>query len=57
MKVIVVFEFEDISPNSPEADVIVGEISQSCETMQVAFDANACWIDDCVESIEEKAND
>jgi hypothetical protein len=50
MKVIVIFEFENIeSPNSPEADAIVEAIGESCEAMQIAFDANACYIDDCVE--------
>jgi len=50
MKVIVIFEFENIeSQNSPEADAIVEAIGESCEAMQIAFDANACYIDDCVE--------
>jgi hypothetical protein len=45
MKVTVVFEFEGVDPNSPEADEIVAEITESCETMRIAFDANACWVD------------
>jgi hypothetical protein len=50
VKVIVIFEFENIeNPNSPEADAIVEAIGESCETMQIAFDANACYVEDCVE--------
>ena len=45
MKVLVVFEFDGIeNPDSPEADAKVQAITESCETMQVAFDANACWV-------------
>jgi hypothetical protein len=45
MKVLIVFEFEGIEdPNSPEADAKVQAITESCETMQVAFDANGCWV-------------
>jgi hypothetical protein len=64
MKVIVSFEFENIKdPNSPEATQKVQEITEACETMGIAFDANSCWVDDCVESFidwalkKEKAND
>ena len=49
MKVLLILEFEDIEPNSPEADSIVCEISKSCETMQVAFDANSCYIEEVLE--------
>ena len=48
MKVLVVFEFEDIDPNSEMADQIVNEITEECETMGIAFDASNCYIDDCV---------
>jgi hypothetical protein len=48
MKVLVAFEFEGVDPNSPEADKIVAEITESCETMRIGFDANACWVDDAV---------
>jgi hypothetical protein len=50
LRVVVVFEFENISdPDSPEADAVVQAITEDCETMQVAFDANGCWVDDVVE--------
>jgi hypothetical protein len=49
MKVLVVFEFEDIDPNSEEAEQIINEIGEECETMGIAFDASACYVDDCVE--------
>jgi hypothetical protein len=45
MRVMVIFEFEGVDPNSPEADEIVAEITESCETMRIGFDANACWVD------------
>jgi hypothetical protein len=48
MKVLVAFEFEGVDPNSPEADEIVQQITESCETMRIGFDANACWVDDAV---------
>ena len=51
MKVIVVFEFEDVEVDSPEADKAVQDITDECYRMQVAFDANACYVEDCVESI------
>ena len=45
MKVLVIFEFENIEdPNSPEADAKVQAITEDCETMQVAFDASGCWV-------------
>ncbi len=46
MKVIVVFEFKYVHPDSKRADKIVEEITESCETMRIAFDANACYVDD-----------
>jgi hypothetical protein len=48
MKVLVAFEFEGVDPNSPEADKIVAEITESCETMRIGFDATNCWVDDAV---------
>ena len=32
------------SGNSPEADAKVQAITEDCETMQVAFDASGCWV-------------
>lgn len=50
MRVTVIFEFEGVDPNSEEADRILEDISESCETMQVGFDASACWVQDAVGS-------
>jgi len=45
MKVLVVFEFENISDiESVEASAVVQSITESCETMQVGFDATNCWV-------------
>lgn len=46
MIVYVAFKFEEVDPDSERADKIVREITESCETMQIGFDANACWVDD-----------
>lgn len=48
MRVIVIFEFEGVEPDSPKADRIIEAMTGDCETMGIAFDANNCWIDDCV---------
>ena len=45
MIVYVAFEFEEVEPNSKRADEIVREITESCETMQIGFDASGCWVD------------
>ena len=54
MRVIVIFEFEGIEPNSGEADQIIEEMTEECETMRIAFDASNCWIDDCVATEKEE---
>jgi hypothetical protein len=53
MKVLIAFKFEGVEPDSPEADRIIEEMTQECETMGIAFDAHNCWIDDCVATIDE----
>jgi hypothetical protein len=50
MKVTVEFEFEDVDPNSPEADKILRDIAESCETMRVAFNAQNC----CIQNVPDK---
>ena len=45
MIVYVAFKFEGVDPNSERADEIVREITESCEVMQIGFDANDCWVD------------
>jgi hypothetical protein len=50
MIVYVGFEFEGVDPNSEQADIIMHDITMSCETMRVAFDAQECWVDDAVQS-------
>ena len=46
MKVSVIFEFEEVDPDSEKADQIVEEIGKSCETMKIGFGADDCYIDD-----------
>jgi hypothetical protein len=53
MKVLIAFKFEGVEPDSPEADRIIEEMTQECETMGIAFDAGNCWIDDCVATVDE----
>jgi len=55
MRVLVTFEFEGVDPDSPEADQIVAEITESCETMRIGFNATECWVDDAVASKEKWA--
>ena len=45
MTVLVAFEFEGLDPNCEEADQLINEIGEECETMGIAFDASACYID------------
>jgi hypothetical protein len=54
MIVYVAFKFDEVDPDSPEADQIVAEITESCETMRIGFDANACWVEDAVLSTKEE---
>jgi len=54
MIVYVAFMFEGVDPNSERADEIVREITESCETMQIGFDANNCWVDNAVLEKKEK---
>ena len=50
MIVYVAFKFNGVRPNGQKADAILAEILESCETMQTAFNANECWVDDAVSS-------
>jgi hypothetical protein len=47
MKVLVVFQFDEVSADSAEAESIVSQVSESCEFMQVGFDASGCWVQEC----------
>ena len=53
MIVYVAFKFNGILPDGQIADEILREITESCETMQIGFDANACWVEDAVQEKEE----
>jgi hypothetical protein len=53
MKVLVAFEFEGVDPDSEQADQIIEIISKDCETMGIAFDANNCYVDDCIATVDE----
>ena len=46
MRVMICLEFEGVDCNSEQADAIIESINADCETMQVAFDATSCWVDD-----------
>jgi hypothetical protein len=48
MRVIVIFEFEGVEPIVLKQTLIIEAMTGDCETMGIAFDANNCWIDDCV---------
>jgi hypothetical protein len=44
LRVVVVFEFHDVEPDTDRSAQIVASIAESCETMQTGFDANDCWV-------------
>ena len=45
MKVKVVLDFGDVEPASKEGIDIVNQVWESCETMQVAFDARNAYVE------------
>lgn len=57
MIVYVAFKFDKVKPNTKRADEIVQEIMESCETMQIGFDANGCWVDEAVQEKRGKRNE
>jgi len=48
MRAIVIFEFEGVDPDSPEADEIVEFMTDACEYLREKFDSTACYVDDVV---------
>ena len=46
MQVLVLFEFENVEPDTPKEEEILNNISDETERMRIAFDANDCWVDD-----------
>ena len=56
MQVIVVFEYADVAHvDGPEADKIIEEITESCETMRIGLNASACWVDNAKGEPRSKA--
>jgi hypothetical protein len=53
MKVLVAFEFEGVDADGEQADQIIEEITEACETMGIAFDASSCYVDDCKDTWKE----
>lgn len=49
---MIVLEFDNVDCNSEQADLIVNDISESCENIQNAFNADSCYIDDCTNARE-----
>lgn len=46
MRVVVVFQFEGVDPNSVVGEQIINSIAEATETMGVGFGADDCVIDD-----------
>jgi hypothetical protein len=46
MRVILAIDFEDVDADSEQADQIIQEIGQSCETMRVGLNASSCFVHD-----------
>jgi hypothetical protein len=53
MRVMICLEFDGVDCNSEKADAIVEAITESCETMQVGFNASSCWVDNAFNLEEE----
>jgi len=52
MRVIICVEFDGIDPDSEKADEIVNEITESCEHMQIGFNASGCFVMDALGDIK-----
>ena len=49
MKVIVIFDFKEIvDPGSTDADKVVEDLTNECESLRVQSGADAVWVDDAV---------
>lgn len=46
MRVVVILEFDDVDPGSPEDDNIVNMIGDNCSTIRLEYGASNCWLDD-----------
>lgn len=55
MKVLVIFHFDEVSADSEEAEQIIANIGESCETMARGFDASECWVQECFDDEDEDA--
>ena len=53
MRVIICLEFDGVDCDSEKADGIIESINEECETMQVAFDATSCWVNDAFNEEKE----
>jgi hypothetical protein len=52
MRVYVCIEFEGVECNSEEADGLVEIIGESCEHMQVGFNASGCFVEDALGDVK-----
>jgi hypothetical protein len=46
MRVVVILEFDDVEPGSPEDGNIVDTITEDTRMLRHDYDASACWVDD-----------
>jgi len=46
MRVVVILEFDDVEPGSPEDGNIVDTITEDTRMLRHDYDASACWGDD-----------
>jgi hypothetical protein len=53
MRVVLILDFPEVNANSPEADLLIQSITEDCETMRVAFDAHACWVQEVLQGSGE----
>lgn len=52
MIVIVCIEFDGVDPDSEQADAIVESITESCEHMQIGFNASGCFVENALGDVK-----
>lgn len=46
MRVVVILEFDDVEPGSPDDEHIVDTITEDTRMLRHDYDASACWVDE-----------
>lgn len=46
MRVVVILEFDDVEPGSPDDEQICNTITEDTRMLRHDYDASACWVDE-----------